>query len=644
MHAPTNPIVRLAADATDREAWTAAVEAYSGLCWHIAVRMLGDRHVAEDAVQDCLLAIRTSARRFQIGPDGDRSAVAWVARIAVNTCQQRHHRDPRSARRRELSDVAATPMSDVGSDELSPLLREALEALPKSQSEAISLRFFGGLEYADIAQILHIDIGAVRVRVHRGLETLRPILERRGLALSTVALISLVDAPAADVAVLPSTEAKAAWLAKPLPPLATYSTGLVIIMSTIGITLATVLTVVAFSPLPAEQTTTPAPITQPTAPPSQPMNMKAVLKAHYNWLAAQQLADGSWPTRVGDRVEADATNRIAPTASALMSYMTAGFNNVYQSTYRDSYRKGLAWLVAHDDTHGDIVALAQRALALINAHLTATWMNPPKQPLSPEEQALLTAGETAIRALLTERVGPGWPARRGDQHIDAFATTMASDAVHSGIDIYAKGSTLDVKEGNRVISEAQRWIERTQAAQGDHPFPSAATIDGRAVGTGIAPAAALTCLRFKEVTPPKIEEPQQAVPPELLEALQQALAKSDHSETTITLPPTTMSPALKRYLDHAIANTDANLTEQWLSLELLIEYGSLTDPAAVVRRDKLMEQVVSQQAAGRILDATYAAMGVSIYHSRETFMNPKNHVFQNTPVPESASSPPGKTF
>src|SRR4051812_29558117 len=104
-HADGNPIIRLAADPDDRLAWTDAVTEYSGLCWRIALRMLGDQEAAADPVQDCLLAVGSGARRLKAGTDAKSSAVAWVARIAVNTCQ--YHRRRQRPKQDLPADLAA---------------------------------------------------------------------------------------------------------------------------------------------------------------------------------------------------------------------------------------------------------------------------------------------------------------------------------------------------------------------------------------------------------------------------------------------------------------------------------------------------------------------------------------------------------
>lgn len=219
-HSAANPICRLATDPSDRSAWTAAVEAYGGLCWRISLRMLADREAAADAVQDCMLAVRAAAPRFQAGTDPDGAATAWVARVAVNTCHA-HRRRMRPSAPLPTDIVAAPAASDE--HEAVPHLRAAIAELPSSLREAVSLRYLAGLDYEAVGGSLGIEAGAARVRVHRALEALRSVLARRGFALSALAIASVLSS-VAEAAVPPLPAAAASSLAAaPLPPVAAAS-------------------------------------------------------------------------------------------------------------------------------------------------------------------------------------------------------------------------------------------------------------------------------------------------------------------------------------------------------------------------------------------------------------------------------------
>ncbi|MCK6491111.1 MAG: sigma-70 family RNA polymerase sigma factor, partial [Planctomycetes bacterium] len=187
-----NPLCRLAHDATDQQAWAAVVERYGGVCWRIALRMLGDRDAAADAVQDCLLAVRSAAPRFAPGEDAEGAAMAWVARVAVNTCHASRRRQ-RPTVRLPPQIAAPAPAPLAADDDLLAHLREAIAQLPASLREAVSLRYLAGCDNAAVATALAIEPGTARVRIHRAIEALRTLLGRRGVALPALALVGLLD-------------------------------------------------------------------------------------------------------------------------------------------------------------------------------------------------------------------------------------------------------------------------------------------------------------------------------------------------------------------------------------------------------------------------------------------------------------------
>ncbi|MFM2090548.1 MAG: hypothetical protein RLZZ127_1037 [Planctomycetota bacterium] len=218
-----HPLLALARDPRDPAAWAALVEHQMPRCWGIAVRCLGPGDAA-DAVQEAMLAMRAGAGRFRVpaGAAPDAAADAWVARVAVNTCLRLRRR-----RRREvpLAAVAAlgAPEPPAEPDEaLAGRVHAALAVLPSSQREAVALRYLAGLDTEGVAAALGIQTGAVRVRIHRGLERLRRILGLPGgTAMSGLVAAAFgegvpLSPPPADLAggllAVPAPAAALAWL------------------------------------------------------------------------------------------------------------------------------------------------------------------------------------------------------------------------------------------------------------------------------------------------------------------------------------------------------------------------------------------------------------------------------------------------
>lgn len=131
------------------------------------VASCGDRGRAEDAVQDALL------KGWERGVEPD-SLAAWVTVVAVNRTRSglRRLRSERRAyerwaRRSPNGSMAAEP-DDV---EL------VLAALPSRQRQIVALYYVADLAVVDIADVLKISVGTVKVSLHRARETMRAAID-----------------------------------------------------------------------------------------------------------------------------------------------------------------------------------------------------------------------------------------------------------------------------------------------------------------------------------------------------------------------------------------------------------------------------------------------------------------------------------
>ena len=128
----------------------------------LAALLVGSPDVAADLVQDCF--VRLHPRWDQVGDHR-----AYLRRSVVNACHS-HHRRLRVRRRTDLR--PAEPV-ELGARELS----DALASLPQRQRAALVLRFYAGLPDADIAEALGCRPGTVASLIHRGLASLREVIE-----------------------------------------------------------------------------------------------------------------------------------------------------------------------------------------------------------------------------------------------------------------------------------------------------------------------------------------------------------------------------------------------------------------------------------------------------------------------------------
>jgi RNA polymerase sigma-70 factor, ECF subfamily len=137
----------------------------------------GSLPTAEDSVQEALArAWEHEAKGAEI-----RSLGAWVTTVALNLArsQMRRWRCERRARDRLVPLQRAIPDAPSASGE-AHAVREALRALPRRQREVTALRYYGGLDVAEIADRLGISTGTVKAQLFRARQTLAAALSDEG--------------------------------------------------------------------------------------------------------------------------------------------------------------------------------------------------------------------------------------------------------------------------------------------------------------------------------------------------------------------------------------------------------------------------------------------------------------------------------
>lgn len=165
--------------AGDREAFRILVRRHQDALFGHALRMTGQGDVAADLVQRSLIKAYTSLDRCR---DPDKFG-GWAFRIVANQCKDYL----KNVRRRNvdldaIGPVAgeADPDEDLTRSELRRRLDAALAQLPADQREAFVLKHEEGYAYEEMAELLEVSVGALKMRVHRARERLAELLEGEG--------------------------------------------------------------------------------------------------------------------------------------------------------------------------------------------------------------------------------------------------------------------------------------------------------------------------------------------------------------------------------------------------------------------------------------------------------------------------------
>ena len=157
-------------------AFTRLVERYRDAHMRFAVRMLGDRFDADDALQSAWLR---AFRQLDRCAEPERFG-AWLYAIVINECRSLLFRRARRERRIVDDEQALeTPMFDDAAEQR--LVREdidrALGELDADHREAFVLKHVEQLSYEEMAEITGAGVSALKMRVKRACGRLRELLE-----------------------------------------------------------------------------------------------------------------------------------------------------------------------------------------------------------------------------------------------------------------------------------------------------------------------------------------------------------------------------------------------------------------------------------------------------------------------------------
>jgi RNA polymerase sigma-70 factor (ECF subfamily) len=158
--------------AGDPAAFTELVRRHRDRMWAVALRTLGDRQEAEDALQDAMISAFRHAHSYR----GEAAVTTWLHRVVVNACLDRVRR--RQARPSvPLGDRQVVSHRDEHAATEARLdVRAALARLPEGQRQAIVLIDMEQISVAEAAGLLGVAEGTVKSRCSRGRAALAVML------------------------------------------------------------------------------------------------------------------------------------------------------------------------------------------------------------------------------------------------------------------------------------------------------------------------------------------------------------------------------------------------------------------------------------------------------------------------------------
>jgi RNA polymerase sigma-70 factor (ECF subfamily) len=175
-HLSDEAIVALAARG-EEAALAELYDRFGRVAYGLALRIVRDPALAEDAVQEAFLTVWRSAARFS--PERAKAStwiLTFVHRRAVDLVRREERRRAEPLPDEEAASAPAT--EEVAWLRLErERVQAALRALPDQQRETLELAYYGGFTQSELADRLGQPLGTIKSRMFAGLGRLRELLE-----------------------------------------------------------------------------------------------------------------------------------------------------------------------------------------------------------------------------------------------------------------------------------------------------------------------------------------------------------------------------------------------------------------------------------------------------------------------------------
>jgi len=159
-----------AAQAGERRAIDELLARYEQRIYRFGLRMCGDPESAREVLQETMLAAFRNLPGFR----GEAALSTWLYQIARSFCiKQRRGTHPTTTLGPDVADASAGPDVQVHARQIGQALVDAIRALPAEQREVLVLRDVEGLSAQEAADVVGIEVGALKSRLHRARMALR---------------------------------------------------------------------------------------------------------------------------------------------------------------------------------------------------------------------------------------------------------------------------------------------------------------------------------------------------------------------------------------------------------------------------------------------------------------------------------------
>jgi RNA polymerase sigma factor (sigma-70 family) len=167
----------------DEQALAELYDRYGRVAYGLALRIVRDPALAEDAVQEAFLTLWRTAGSFRADKAKPSTWIlTLVHRRAVDVVRREERRRAAPLEGTEEPDERSLAADEeIELSDRRRLVQEALRQLPDEQREALELAYYGGLTQSELAERLSVPLGTIKSRMFTGLRRLRDLLAEAGL-------------------------------------------------------------------------------------------------------------------------------------------------------------------------------------------------------------------------------------------------------------------------------------------------------------------------------------------------------------------------------------------------------------------------------------------------------------------------------
>ncbi len=166
--------------AGDVRAFNILVEKYKRKIYLTAYRLLGNHEDASDLTQEVIIKMYNNLKNFR----RESSIYTWIYRITTNLSLNelkkrkiRNFFDYDEVEEWLFRDEKQSPELSYRENELSNKIQEAINKLPEKQRIVFTLRYYDGLSYEEISEILGTSVGALKANYFHAVNKLQKELK-----------------------------------------------------------------------------------------------------------------------------------------------------------------------------------------------------------------------------------------------------------------------------------------------------------------------------------------------------------------------------------------------------------------------------------------------------------------------------------